>query len=65
MSMFVTLIKIIKFATLLIDEYVLLGWRVMLIEVNLLSKLGFVDRINCGAYKDMALEDFYRSALAI
>ncbi len=24
-----------------------------------------MDRINCGAHKDMALEDFHRSALAI
>ncbi len=37
----------------------------MLTEVNLSPKPGLVDRINCGAHKDMALEDFHRSALAI
>ncbi|MGS2977430.1 triphosphoribosyl-dephospho-CoA synthase, partial [Escherichia coli] len=47
------------------DEYALLGWRAMLTEVNLSPKPGIVDRINCGAQKDMALEDFHRSALAI
>lgn len=65
MLMFVMLIKIIKFVMLLIDEYVFLGWCVMLIEVNLLLKLGFVDCINCGVYKDMVLEDFYCSVLVI
>lgn len=65
MLMFVMLIKIIKFVMLLIDEYVLLGWCVMLIEVNLLLKSGFVDCINCGVYKDMVLEDFYCSVLVI
>ena len=34
-----------------------LGWR-HATEVNLSPKPGLVDRINCGAHKDMALEDF-------
>ncbi|WP_312980015.1 triphosphoribosyl-dephospho-CoA synthase CitG [Atlantibacter sp.] len=41
------------------------GWRAMLAEVNLSPKPGLVDRYNSGAHKDMALEDFYRSADAI
>lgn len=49
----------------LLDAYALLAWRAMLTEVNLSPKPGLVDRINCGAHKDMALEDFHRSALAI
>jgi triphosphoribosyl-dephospho-CoA synthase len=65
MSMPATSTKNTKLATSLIDEYALLGWRAMLTEVNLSPKPGLVDRINCGAHKDMALEDFHRSALAI
>ena len=65
MSMPATSTKTTKLATSLIDEYALLGWRAMLTEVNLSPKPGLVDRINCGAHKDMALEDFHRSALAI
>lgn len=65
MSMPATSTKTTKLATSLIDEYALLGWRAMLTEVNLSPKPGLVDRINCGAHKDMALEDFRRSALAI
>lgn len=65
MSMPATSTKTTKLATSLIDEYALLGWRAMLTEVNLSPKRGLVDRINCGAHKDMALEDFHRSALAI
>lgn len=42
-----------------------LAYRAMLAEVNLTPKPGLVDRNNCGAHKDMALEDFHRSALAI
>ncbi|WP_435954623.1 triphosphoribosyl-dephospho-CoA synthase CitG [Dryocola sp. BD626] len=42
-----------------------LAWRAMLAEVNLSPKPGLVDRVNCGAHKDMALEDFYHSADAI
>ena len=64
MSMPATSTKTTKLATSLIDEYALLGWRAMLTEVNLSPKPGLVDRINCGAHKDMALEDFHRSALA-
>jgi triphosphoribosyl-dephospho-CoA synthase len=41
------------------------AWRAMLTEVNLSPKPGLVDRINNGAHKDMALEDFHRSAEAI
>ena len=41
------------------------AWRAMLAEVNLSPKPGLVDRFNCGAHTDMALEDFYRSADAI
>ncbi|MFK3662828.1 triphosphoribosyl-dephospho-CoA synthase CitG [Scandinavium sp. NPDC088450] len=41
------------------------GWRAMMAEVNLSPKPGLVDRFNCGAHKDMALDDFYRSAEAI
>lgn len=41
------------------------AWRAMLAEVNLSPKPGLVDRHNNGAHKDMALEDFYRSADAI
>ena len=37
----------------------------MLTEVNLSPKPGLVDRLNCGAHKDMSLTDFHRSALAI
>lgn len=58
MSMPATSTKTTKLATSLIDEYALLGWRAMLTEVNLSPKPGLVDRINCGAHKDMALEDF-------
>ncbi|AWV25836.1 triphosphoribosyl-dephospho-CoA synthase [Citrobacter youngae] len=47
------------------DAYANLAWQAMLIEVNLSPKPGLVDRNNCGAHKDMALEDFYRSAEAI
>lgn len=42
-----------------------LAWRAMLTEVNLSPKPGLVDSFNCGAHKDMALEDFHRSAEAI
>lgn len=42
-----------------------LAWRAMLTEVNLSPKPGLVDRFNCGSHKDMALEDFHRSAGAI
>ncbi|WP_176052095.1 triphosphoribosyl-dephospho-CoA synthase, partial [Escherichia coli] len=45
--------------------YALLGCRAMLTDVNLSPKPGPVDRINCGAHKDMALDDFHRIALAI
>ena len=55
MSMPATSTKTTKLATSLIDEYALLGWRAMLTEVNLSPKPGLVDRINCGAHKDMAL----------
>ena len=65
MSMPATSTKTTKLATSLIDEYALLGWRAMLTEVNLSPKPGLVDRINCGAHKDMALEDFHRSALGM
>ncbi|MGL4723491.1 MAG: triphosphoribosyl-dephospho-CoA synthase CitG [Scandinavium sp.] len=41
------------------------GWRAMIAEVNLSPKPGLVDRYSCGAHKDMALDDFYRSAEAI
>ena len=58
MSMPATSTKTTKLATSLIDEYALLGWRAMLTEVNLSPKPGLVDRINCGAHKDMALERF-------
>ncbi|MBJ9142901.1 triphosphoribosyl-dephospho-CoA synthase CitG [Citrobacter braakii] len=47
------------------DAYATLAWRAMLTEVNLSPKPGLVDRINNGAHKDMALEDFHRSAEAI
>ena len=56
MSMPATSTKTTKLATSLIDEYALLGWRAMLTEVNLSPKPGLVDRINCGAHKDMALK---------
>ncbi|POT58233.1 triphosphoribosyl-dephospho-CoA synthase [Citrobacter amalonaticus] len=49
----------------LFDAYAHLAWRAMLTEVNLSPKPGLVDRLNCGAHKDMALADFHRSALAI
>lgn len=65
MSMPATSTKTTKLAASLINDYALLGWRAMLTEVNLSPKPGLVDRINCGAHKDMALEDFHRSALAI
>lgn len=42
-----------------------LAWRAMIAEVNLSPKPGLVDRFNCGAHQDMALEDFHRSADAI
>ncbi len=42
-----------------------LARRAMLTEVNLSPKPGLVDRLNCGAHKDMALADFHRSAEAI
>ncbi|STM20645.1 2-(5''-triphosphoribosyl)-3'-dephosphocoenzyme-A synthase [Escherichia coli] len=58
MSMPATSTKTTKLATSLIDEYALLGWRAMLTEVNLSPKPGLVDRINCGAHKDMALGRF-------
>lgn len=45
--------------------YADLAWRAMLAEVNLSPKPGLVDRFDCGAHKDMALEDFHRSAQAI
>jgi len=48
-----------------IARYCDLAWRAMLTEVNLSPKPGLVDRYNCGAHKDMALEDFHRSAAAI
>lgn len=48
-----------------IDQVSELAWRAMIAEVNLSPKPGLVDRYNCGAHKDMALEDFYRSADAI
>ncbi|MGB7800993.1 triphosphoribosyl-dephospho-CoA synthase CitG [Buttiauxella sp.] len=47
------------------DAYATLAWRAMLTEVNLSPKPGLVDRINSGAHKDMALDDFHRSAEAI
>lgn len=49
----------------LFEAYGHLAWRAMLTEVNLSPKPGLVDRYNCGAHKDMAIVDFYRSALAI
>lgn len=49
----------------LFDAYSHLAWRAMLTEVNLSPKPGLVDRLNCGAHKDMSLTDFHRSALAI
>lgn len=49
----------------LCDAYGHLAWRAMLTEVNLSPKPGLVDRLNCGAHKDMSLTDFHRSALAI
>ncbi|CBG87403.1 triphosphoribosyl-dephospho-CoA synthase CitG [Citrobacter rodentium] len=49
----------------LFDAYGHLAWRAMLTEVNLSPKPGLVDRLNCGAHKDMSLKDFHRSALAI
>jgi triphosphoribosyl-dephospho-CoA synthase len=45
--------------------YCELAWRAMLTEVNLSPKPGLVDRFDCGAHGDMALEDFHRSAQAI
>lgn len=47
------------------EAYATLAWRAMLTEVNLSPKPGLVDRINNGAHKDMALDDFHRSAEAI
>lgn len=49
----------------LFEAYGHLAWRAMLTEVNLSPKPGLVDRLNCGAHKDMSLTDFHRSALAI
>ncbi|HBP8162062.1 TPA: triphosphoribosyl-dephospho-CoA synthase, partial [Salmonella enterica subsp. enterica serovar Typhimurium] len=49
----------------LYDVWADLAWRAMLTEVNLSPKPGLVDRLNCGAHKDMALADFHRSAEAI
>lgn len=49
----------------LYDAWADLAWRAMLTEVNLSPKPGLVDRLNCGAHKDMALADFHRSAEAI
>ncbi|WP_374941750.1 triphosphoribosyl-dephospho-CoA synthase CitG [Buttiauxella brennerae] len=46
-------------------HYSELAFRALLAEVNLTPKPGLVDRRNCGAHKDMALKDFYRSADAI
>lgn len=48
-----------------IARYCDLAWRAILTEVNLSPKPGLVDRYNCGAYKDMVLEDFHRSVAAI
>ncbi len=48
-----------------IKHYGSLAYQAMLAEVNLTPKPGLVDRINCGAHKDMALLDFYHSADAI
>lgn len=48
-----------------VTHYSELAFRALLAEVNLTPKPGLVDRQNCGAHKDMALEDFYRSADAI
>ncbi len=45
----------------LYDAWADLAWRAMLTEVNLSPKPGLVDRLNCGAHKDMALADFHRS----
>ncbi|SUG89495.1 Triphosphoribosyl-dephospho-CoA [Salmonella enterica subsp. enterica] len=44
----------------LYDAWADLAWRAMLTEVNLSPKPGLVDRLNCGAHKDMALADFHR-----
>lgn len=49
----------------IIAHYSDCAWRAMLAEVNLSPKPGLVDRYNNGAHRDMALEDFYRSADAI
>lgn len=49
----------------IVAHYSELAFRALLVEVNLTPKPGLVDRHNCGAHKDMALEDFYRSANAI
>lgn len=49
----------------LAEQVAELAWRAMIAEVELSPKPGLVDRHNSGAHKDMALEDFYRSANAI
>ncbi|VEB99688.1 triphosphoribosyl-dephospho-CoA synthase [Cedecea lapagei] len=41
------------------------AYQAMLAEVNLSPKPGLVDRDNCGAHRDMTIEDFYRSARVI
>lgn len=41
------------------------AYQAMLAEVNLSPKPGLVDRFNCGAHRDMTIEDFYRSARVI
>lgn len=43
----------------LLEAWATLGWRAMMTEVNLSPKPGLVDRLNCGAHKDMALDDFH------
>ncbi len=61
MSMPATSTKTTKLATSLIDGTPC--WAgAMLTEVNPVTETALVDRINCGAHKDMALEDFHRSA---
>lgn len=47
------------------QKYGALAYRAMLAEVNLTPKPGLVDCVNCGAHKDMTLQDFYHSADAI
>ncbi|TDN51903.1 triphosphoribosyl-dephospho-CoA synthase [Buttiauxella sp. JUb87] len=49
----------------IVAHYSELAFRALLAEVNLTPKPGLVDRNNCGAHKDMALEDFQQSAAAI